>query len=337
MTSNSYGEPIAYVAVLLGSWFYVSRYHPSKHVALRLLSLAVSLHSIHVLCQILLRRPPNLFKRLNVPFDVPVDQLRLLLLTEAGFDWQDQSGVTMPKDIELLLSRLRVHGNRSLFTRFGQLSMQSCQFCSSAGDYALINLSFILLQYLRTAALVLLLTTAVNGRERLRSVALGISICAFVAEGYAMTYASDVPLSRDAQYAFMWHDNLFLIRHMLFLVLPLLVQILPPVYTADPSSTYFTPALAHLEHALLRAHLLRYTQEAVMRHPRLRELAVHWWSQQAVEGAAAMADESVQRTADKLGFGYMIQESPEGGDGKLTVHARKIIESLKGVLASPLN
>ncbi|KAI6021692.1 hypothetical protein BKA83DRAFT_4494259 [Pisolithus microcarpus] len=309
MTSNSYGEPIAYVAVLLGSWFYVSRYHPSKHVALRLLSLAVSLHSIHVLCQILLRRPPNLFKRLNVPFDVPVDQLRLLLLTEAGFDWQDQSVVTMPKDVELLLSRLRVHGNRSLFTRFGQLSMQSCQFCSSTGDYALFNLSFILLQYLLTTALVLLLTTAVNGRERLRSIALGISICAFVAEGYAMTYASDVPLSRDAHHAFM----------------------------ADPSSTYFTPALAHLERALLRAHLLRYTQEAVMRHPRLRELAVHWWSQQAVEGAAAMADESVQRTADKLGFGYTIQESPERGDGKLRVHARKIIESLKGVLASPLN
>ncbi|KAI6003009.1 hypothetical protein EDD15DRAFT_2157448 [Pisolithus albus] len=334
MTCNSYGELIVYVAVLLGSWFYVSRYHPSKHVALRLLSVAVSLHSIHVLCQILLRRPPNLFKRLNVPLDVPVDQLRLLLLTEAGFGWQDPSVVTLPKDVELLLSRLHVHGNRGLFARFGQLSMQSCQFCSSAGDYALFNLSFILLQYLRTTALVLLLTAAVNGRERVRSLVLGISICAFLAEGYAMIYASDVPLSRDA---FMWHDNLFLIRHMLFLVLPLLVQVLPPVYAANPSSTYFTPALAHLERALLRAHLARYTQEAVMRHPQLRELAVHWWSQQAVEGAAAMADESVQRTADKLGFGYMIQESSEGGDGKLRIHARKIVESLKGVLATPLN
>ncbi|KAI6131469.1 hypothetical protein EDD16DRAFT_1464096, partial [Pisolithus croceorrhizus] len=302
-------------------------YHPSEHVYRRLLPLAVSLHSIHVLCQILLHRPPNLFKRLNVPLNVPVDQLRLLLSTEAGLDWQRQGAVAMPQDVELLLSRLAVHGNRGLFTRFGQLSMQSCQFCSSAGDYALFNLSFILLQYLRTATLSLLLTTAVNGREHLRRVALGISICAFLAEGYAMTYASDVPLSRDARHAFMWHDNLFIIRHILFLVLPLLIQMLPPVYAPNPS-THFAPALAHLERVLPRAHLLRYTQEAVMRHPQLRELAVHWWSQQAVEGAAAMADESVQRTADKFGFGYIKRESPEGGNGKLRVHARKIIESL---------
>lgn len=336
MTSSSYGDAIVYVLVLLGSWSYVSRYHPSEHVYRRLLPLAVSLHSIHVLCQILLHRPPNLFKRLNVPLNVPVDQLRLLLSTEAGLDWQRQGAVAMPQDVELLLSRLVVHGNRGLFTRFGQLSMQSCQFCSSAGDYALFNLSFILLQYLRTATLSLLLTTAVNGREHLRRVALGISICAFLAEGYAMTYASDVPLSRDARHAFMWHDNLFIIRHILFLVLPLLIQMLPPVYAPNPS-THFAPALAHLERVLPRAHLLRYTQEAVMRHPQLRELAVHWWSQQAVEGAAAMADESVQRTADKLGFGYIKRESPEGGNGKLRVHARKIIESLKGLLTTPPN
>ncbi|KAI6165927.1 hypothetical protein EDD17DRAFT_108712 [Pisolithus thermaeus] len=336
MTFSSYGDAIVYGLVLLGSWFCVSRYYPSKHVARRLLPLAVSLHSVHVLCQILLHRPPNLFKRLNVPLNIPVDQLRLLLSTEAGFDWQRQGAVAMPQDVELLLSRLAVHGNRGLFTRFGQLSMQSCQFCSSAGDYALFNLSFILLQYLRTATLSLLLTTAVNGREHLRRVALGISVCAFLAEGYAMTYASDVPLSRDAQHAFMWHDNLFIIRHILFLVLPLLVQMLPPVYAPNPS-THFAPALAHLERVLPRAHLLRYSQEAVMRHPQLRELAVHWWSQQAVEGAAAMADESVQRTADKLGFGYIKRGSPEGSDGKLRVHARKIIESLKGLFTTPPN
>ncbi|KAI6037615.1 hypothetical protein EDC04DRAFT_2571064 [Pisolithus marmoratus] len=335
MTSSSYGDAILYVLVLLGSWFYVSRNHTTGHVAHRLLLLAVSLHSIHILCQILLHRPPNLFRRLNVPLNVPVDQLRLLLLMEAGFDWQHQGAVTLPKDVELLLSRLAVPGSRGLFTRFGQHSMQSCQFCFSEGDYALFSLSLVLLQYLQTATLSLLLTTAVNGRHHFRRTALGILICAFVAEGYALTYASDVPLSKDTQYAFMWHDNLFLMRHVLLLALPLLVQMLPPVYASDPPSTYFAPALAHLERALSRAHLLRYTQEAVMRHPELRDLAVHWWSQQAMESAAAMADETVHRTADKLGFGYTKQESREGGDGKLRVHARKIVESLKGLLMAP--
>lgn len=337
MPASSNGEAVLYVLGLLGSWFYVSRDHPSKHVAHRLLLLAVSLHSIHILCQILLHRPPNLFRRLNVPLNVPVDQLRLLLSMEAGIDWQRQSAATIPKDVELLLNRLAVHGSRSLFTRFGQLPMQLCQFCSSVGDYVLFDLSFILVQYLQTATLSLLLTTATNSREHLRSTALGILICAFLAEGYAMTYASDVPLSNDAQYAFMWHENLFLIRHILFLALPLLVLVLPPVHGVDPPSTYFAPALAHLERALPRAHLLRYTQEAVLHHPRLRNLALRWWSQQAVEGAAAMADETVQRTADKLGFGYTRQESPEGGDGKLRVHAKKVVESLKGLLTTPPN
>ncbi|KAL4073681.1 hypothetical protein J3A83DRAFT_4091696 [Scleroderma citrinum] len=323
-----------YIIVALGSWFYTLR-SPTKSAAHRLLSLVVTLHTLYVICQILWNRPPNLFTRLRIPINASVDRIRVMLRMEAGL-----SGVTnlsIPKDVEFLLNRLAIWDNRSLFTRFGQLSMQKCQFCSSSGDYALFTMASMSLQYLCTAALLLVLTTTMNGRERLRTAMLGILVCAFLAEGYTLFSVSAVPLSKDVQSAFMWHDNLFLIRHLLFLTLPLAVQVLSPIYAPGPTSIYLAPALTHLERALPRAHLLRHTQQVIMRHPELRDRAVRWWSQQAAEGEMAMRDETVQRTADKLGMGFMERTSPDGEDGKLRVQARKVVESLKGLFTTPPN
>jgi len=81
--------------------------------------------------------------------------------------------------------------------------MQKCQFCSSLGDYVLFTFASISLRYLQTATLLLLLTTGMNGRERLRTAVLGVLVCAFLAEGYTLTSVSAVPLPKDAQYSFM--------------------------------------------------------------------------------------------------------------------------------------
>ncbi|KIM69488.1 hypothetical protein SCLCIDRAFT_1207920 [Scleroderma citrinum Foug A] len=334
----SFSLYILYATVSLGSWFYVSRTQPrraSKSVAHRLLSLVVALHTVYILGQLLWFRPPNLFSRLQLPINAPVDRIKTILWMEAGFG--HASNPPLPKDVELLLSRLAIWVNRGLFTRFGQLSLQRCQFCSSLGDYALFTFASISLQYLQTATLLLVLTTGVNGRQRLRTAMLGVLVCAFLAEGYMLTSVSAVPLPKDAQHAFMWHDNLFLIRQVLFLALPLVLQVLPPIYAPGPPSVYLAPALAHLERALPRAHLLRHTQQVIMRHPELRDRAVRWWSRQAAEGEIAMGDETVQRTAEKLGLGFTEQKSLDREDGKLRMHARKVVESLKGLFTAPPN
>lgn len=87
--------------------------------------------------------------------------------------------------------------------RFGQRAIQACSYCSSTTDYTILVLSGILLDYLRTAMLLLSLTTIINGRQRWRTNVLGALTCAFLAEVYAFTSASAVPLEKDANSAFM--------------------------------------------------------------------------------------------------------------------------------------
>ncbi|KAG6331828.1 hypothetical protein ID866_7258 [Astraeus odoratus] len=304
--------------------------------------MVIAAHAIYILCQILLYRPPNLFSRLKIPLNAPVSEIRTRLALEAALRFKNHGTIQLPplpKSMELLLSRLALHDGRGLFVRFGQTAIQTCQFCSSPGDYMLFNMPQMLLQYLQTAIVLLLLTTAMNGRERLRSLVLGLLACSALAEGYLIVSVSAVPLPRDAPAAFMWHDNLFLMRHVLFLVLPLLTQWLPPVYAPALLSTYLAPALAHLERAIPRAHLVRYTQQTVMREPELRDRVLRWWSRQAAEGEAALHDENVQRTADKLGLGFAKADGPDGGgeEGKLRLQARRVVETLRGLSRSRIS
>jgi len=114
----SFSLYILYATVSLGSWFYVSRIQPlraSKSIAHRLLSLVVALHTVYTLGQLLWFRPPNLFSRLQLPINAPVDRIKTLLWMEAGFG--HASNPPIPKDVELLLSRLAIWVNRGLFTR----------------------------------------------------------------------------------------------------------------------------------------------------------------------------------------------------------------------------
>lgn len=114
----SFSLYILYATVSLGSWFYVSRTQPrraSKSVAHRLLSLVVALHTVYILGQLLWFRPPNLFSRLQLPINAPVDRIKTILWMEAGFG--HASNPPLPKDVELLLSRLAIWVNRGLFTR----------------------------------------------------------------------------------------------------------------------------------------------------------------------------------------------------------------------------
>jgi hypothetical protein len=86
---------------------------------------------------------------------------------------------------------------------FGQRALQTCAPCTSAGDYALFVFAGALLAYVRTAAVLLLLTTSANGRDRWRGYVLGILVCAALAEGYVLVSVSAAPLPKDGTQVFM--------------------------------------------------------------------------------------------------------------------------------------
>ncbi|KAG1760208.1 hypothetical protein EDD22DRAFT_96234 [Suillus occidentalis] len=301
-------------------------------------TLIVLFHSLYSLYA-LIQRPPNLFSRLRIPLTLPVDRIRALLLSEAGFGVGSEDGglalsMQMPPDLELLLSRLKTDESRGWFVRFGQRALQTCAPCTSAGDFALFVFAGALLTYVRTAAVLLLLTTSANGRDRWRGYVIGILVCAALAEGYVLVSVSAAPLPKDGTKVFMWHDNIQFIRQALFLLLPIITQFLPEVQHPGPPSMSLAPALAHLERSIPRAHLLKYTRAAVMRNPELRERAVRWWARKKREGDAGREDEAVQKAALKMGLGFADAEGVE--EGKLRMSARVAIESLKRMFVTPV-
>lgn len=217
---------ISTVLSLGATWLYLS---PSQRQGQRgivnfVMTAAAGLHTLLILSKLAFSRPSNLFARLGIPINAPVDHIRSLLMMEAGFNTVGQRDAVIvppefPKDVNMLLTRLDVHGSRDTYVRyvlrllpskadltrgrFGQRAMQTCPYCSSTTDYTILVLSSILLDYLRTATVLLLLTTNVNGRQRWRTNALGALTCAFLAEAYAFTSASAVPLEKEAATAFM--------------------------------------------------------------------------------------------------------------------------------------
>lgn len=127
---------------------------------------------------------------------------------------------------------------------------------------------------------------------------------------------------------------------MLFLVLPVFIQLLPAIYPPPPASAALAPVLGRLERTLPRAQLFRYFRQAVLRHPYTRERAVEFWTKDAADGAAARSNPNVQTTASKLGFGFA---SPAGSGDKdrqesvLRVNARMAVQSLKPLFMPPTN
>lgn len=220
-------------ALSLGvAWLYFSqgRRQDQRATVSFVMTATVGFHTLLIVFNLAYRRPPNLFGRLGIPINAPVDRIRSLLMKEAGLNALGKLDTVMvppeiPKDIDTLLTRLGVHGSRDAYVRyvrsplprnvqltrgrFGQRAMQTCSYCTSTADYTILVLSGILLDYLRTATLLLFLTVNINGRQRWRTRVLGALTCAFLAEVYAFTSASTAPLDKDAKTAFMVRRDLY--------------------------------------------------------------------------------------------------------------------------------
>lgn len=92
-----------------------------------------------------------------------------------------------------------------------------------------------------------------------------------------------------------WHDILLNVRHIIFIILPLLVHFAPPIripFISGPSPAPTVDSTALLmrthqtmTHLVPALHLIKYAQAAVMRVPELRTRATTWWEEEARVGA----------------------------------------------------
>ncbi|THH30570.1 hypothetical protein EUX98_g3622 [Antrodiella citrinella] len=254
---------------------------------------------------------------------MPSDSIRTVLLQRAGLDLD----AALPKPLESLLTRMSSFDFRTLYVRFGQSVLQDCEYCTTYDEFALYALPGPLLEYVRETAFIALVTIRGSHRERWRTYASAGVVCVAALEGY-MVASHAVRVPKDGLGVFMLHDNLWLCRHLLFLLLPVVIHVTRPVApaTTDPTTT-IQQTHAHLQETLTRLTTLKYARGAVMRDPSLRASATEWWGKQRVLGEVVREDEGVQRMADKLGYGYA-ETGQEGQELKLKQNAKSAVNAL---------
>lgn len=317
---------VAATAVLIPTFYYMRRdYQQSRSETPYRTHLSVLLlaHTLYIVYAMLVLWPPNLFSRLRVALNVPPEVLRTALLRNANL----ASDHPLPPPLVDLLTRLSSFDMRTLYVRFGHTVLQECEHCKTFDDYALFALPRALREYVREAVLVGLLTVTGSMRERWRIYAMGALAAAAVAEGYFIL-TSSIRIPKNGQDVFMWHDNAWLLRHALFLLLPVIVHLLPPARYPPPPSVGVAAANLTIQQTIHRLQSLHYTRAVVMREPTLRAAAVEWWDRQRVEGEWAREDESVRKMAKKLGKGFD-EAGEDEEEGRLRAAARQVATAVK--------
>ncbi|KAI0824892.1 hypothetical protein BC628DRAFT_1321501 [Trametes gibbosa] len=309
-------------ALVLVSTAFVLRRQPDGLVTLHnVLTLAVVFHTLSVLYTAITQGPPNIFQRLGIPLTMPSETIRTVLLQSGALPLD----APLPKPLDALLTRLSSFEMRTLYVRFGQTVIQDCEYCTTFDEYLIFAAPHMALGYITEAVVVGLITIRGSGHERLRSYAVAALGAAFIIEGYWVA-TTPIGIPRDGLNVFMWHDNLWMGRHLLFLVLPIVIHLLPrapPTISPAPLITLVRTQLQQTQQQVVTA---RFVHAAMQRQPALRAATAEWWDRQHVEGEWARADEHVRRAAGKLGKG--IQEGAEGAAGILSQRAKEALRQM---------
>ena len=162
----------------------------------------LAIHTLYMIYILSFRKPPNVFERLHIPLSTSSQKIRATLLARAGMG----EGDALPEHIEELLMKLNtfdlrtyfvrsvlcpIHGPSDLIrtTRFGEDTVQECDWCTTFTDYAAYTLPAIVLSYLREAALLGVVTTRGTNREMWRSATIGLLTLTCVVDVYWMLTA----------------------------------------------------------------------------------------------------------------------------------------------------
>jgi hypothetical protein len=128
-----------------------------------------------------------------------------------------------------------------------------------------------------------------------------------------------------------WHDMLFVLRHLLFILLPCIIHLVLPAQPRPLSAARLVRNLpGTLEHMLSKMHLLKYVRGAVMRDPTLRERSASWWALERARGEALRTDEDVRNVARRVGLGFdeVREDSVDREGAVLRVSARVAVRGL---------
>ncbi|OCH91271.1 hypothetical protein OBBRIDRAFT_792432 [Obba rivulosa] len=303
---------VAAICILVAAaHFQYKRYRRTGELCQPILTIILTAYCLHIISVILFDWPPNIFTYLKLPPTVPAELLRETLLRRAALP----PDATLPDSLELLLSRLSSVDIRSYYVRFGQATIQHCAWCESYKDYVIYMLSSTFPAYLAQVILLFILTITGSGHERWRKLASCAVIGIAALESFFVVNL-EFSLLEDVSKVIMWHDFVWLVRQLLFLIVPLVTHFAPqssPSPSPSPMlSIYATRDL--LDKDLKRFLSLRYMRGAIMRDPTLRGAAIEWWEQQRVEGEWAREDQHVRHVAEQLGKGFSVPREGAGSD-----------------------
>ncbi|KAI0634730.1 hypothetical protein C8Q77DRAFT_1054525 [Trametes polyzona] len=311
---------VAAAAILFSTMLFMRR--QSDLFTLRnALTLLVVFHTLSVVYTLIVLWPPNIFQRLKIPLTTPSETIRAVLLQSAGLP----PDAPLPKPLDALLTRLSSFDMRTLYVRFGQTVIQDCEYCTTFDEYLIFAAPRMALGYVKEAAVVGVLTIRGSGHERWRTYAVALLVSAFFVEGYWVA-TTPIGIPRDGRNVFMWHDNLWMLRHLLFLVLPILIHVLPPSPPKPNPVPLVALARTQLQQTQQQLVNARFVHAAAQRQPDLRAASSEWWERQRVEGEWARADEHVRHAAERLGKG--IQEGAEGPAGKLSHRTKEALRQM---------
>ncbi|ETW75771.1 hypothetical protein HETIRDRAFT_240748, partial [Heterobasidion irregulare TC 32-1] len=244
-------------------------------------------------------QPPNIFTSLDIPISTPTAHIRTVFLEHAAHD----PTMTLSPSLDALITRLNSFDVRTVFIRFGQQTVESCDYCHSLEDFAMIAFPRPLLEYVREAFVVGLLTTRGSGHESRRSLSIALLISLAIGEAYWL-YTVPISLQENSDIVFMWHDLLWILRHILFLTLLPVLHLLPINASSPPLSASLRVASTTTDMAHARTRLLRYTRGAALRDPNLRGRALAYWRNEKRVGDWVRGDEAVRKAADEMKLGF---------------------------------
>jgi hypothetical protein len=113
--------------IMISAWAYLTRRLHPFHSNLETpyasfhawLNIFVLLHTLCILCILLVKTPPNIFTRLHIPLTMSSDKIRTELLKHASVD---SVPAGLPKHLETLLKRLSSFDARNIYVRFCLIS-----------------------------------------------------------------------------------------------------------------------------------------------------------------------------------------------------------------------
>ncbi|KAG8897227.1 hypothetical protein FRB99_008357 [Tulasnella sp. 403] len=263
---------------------------------LKFILACLFIYEAMALSDMFLNQPTNLFTALGVPVTIQISQLRRRL--------QEVSDVPeLPIHLQKLLNKLASADFRGYYIRFGHEVVASCSFCHDFLDFFTFYAVKITLDYICTAAMVIVMTIQGSGKRKWRKWSLALIIGCWLADLF-VAGLHDMPIPSNGRNCVMWHDRVWWLRHALMFVLPIILHALPYSYLPPSPLRSLIPALLSTERLVQRLDVFSMLQASAQRNPAIRENVAEYWANQELDANYGRNDPTVRAEAARLGLAY---------------------------------